>query len=1712
MFASFSQRSIVLFCFVVLSSSLAFGDEPAKPADPSADDGQVSYYHQIRPIFQAQCHGCHQPAKPDGEYVMTDFARMLAGGESETVAVVAGSVDESYLVDLIMPVDGEAEMPKEKKPLSDSDIALIKKWIEQGAKDDTPESAKQQFDMEHPPVYSMPPVITSLDFSPDGKLLAVAGYHEVLLHKADGSGLVSRLVGVSERIQSLAFSPDGKRLAVTGGLPARMGEVQVWDVEKNELTLSHTVTYDTTYGASWSPDGKLIAFGCADNTVRAINAETGEQVLYQGAHNDWPLDTVFSKEGTHLISVGRDRSAKLTEMETQRFVDNVTSITPGALKGGIAAIDRHPTKDEILVGGADGEPKLYRIFRTSKRVIGDDANLIRKFPKLKGRVFDVAISRDGKRIAAGSCVDRSGEVRIYAYDFDTDLPKDLLAIMQKRVAQRNAEEKKKIAEYHSKGVKVLSEADFTNVGIFAVAFSADGKRVAAAGTDGMVRLLDADTGSIASEFVAVPVASMMDEEQKQQQAEVAATPREPQEQAAIDESLPEGEKLASIEVQPTNIRLAKRHDTAQFIVTGHMESGNVVDVTRLVKVDLSADVATVSPAGLLRSKANGQADLTFSLGDKKATAAVEIAGVEADFKVDLIRDVNPVFGKAGCNAGVCHGSKKGKGGLKTSMRGNDPIFEARAYLDELASRRINLASPENSLMLLKATTNVPHEGGQVVVPGTPHYEVIRKWIADGAQIDVNAPRVANIEIFPKDRILQKTDAKQQFRVLATYTDGEVRDVTSDAHISSGNIEVATADSAGLVTVQRRGESPILARFEGKYAASTLTVMGNRTGFVWNDAPANNFIDELVAKKLQRTKTLPSELCTDAEFVRRVYLDLTGLPPNADAVRAFLADARDSKTKRDELIDQLVGTDDYIEHWTNKWADLLQVNRKYLAPEGAAAFRKWIRDQVAANTPYDQFVYTLLTATGSNKDNPAASYFKIHRTAEDTMENTTHLLLGIRFSCNKCHDHPFEGWVQNQYWETAAYFAQFGLKKDEASGKREIDRTAVEAGKPLYEIVFEKNEGEVLHDETGAVTPPKFPFASHYVSATNAPRREHFARWMISADNAYFAKNYVNRMWGYLLGLGLIEPLDDIRAGNPPTNPELLDRLIEEFVDSGFDTQHLVRTICKSRTYQLSIKTNKWNEDDTINYSHARARRLPAEVLYDALHQVTGSTSKFPGVPDGTRAAALPDAGVKEPSGFLAKFGRPPRESACECERSSGMQFGPVMALVSGSTVDNAIVDAKNEIAKLVAEQKDDAKLVDELFMRILNRPADQKEIDTALAMIRELPAEHAQLVATTQEYEKSLAPKIAEDEKRRQDAIAAAKKELEAYEQEIAAREAELDKQHAETIAKADAALKEYEAKLGEQLVAWEAREDKGTVWAPLDPAELSSTSATTLTKQEDLSILATSSNGLGTYKVIAHTDAKGITAVRLEALADDRQPKKGPGRSSDGNFVLTEFELTAAPKSDPSKAVKIGLENAQADFSQDSYNVATAIDGDMAPTNNGWAIAPKAGVNHVASFETKEDVGHDGGTVLTFLLHQQFQSGQHSLGRFRLSITTSTGPILLEGLPKDVTDILAVAADQRNDEQKAALTTYYRSIDGELKKLQTTLAQAKQPRPVDPKLQQLRDKLAEVSKPLPVDFKLAQLRADIELSEQQLKNVRLTAAQDITWALINSPAFLFNR
>ena len=1087
--------------------------------------------------------------------------------------------------------------------------------------------------------------------------------------------------------------------------------------------------------------------------------------------------------------------------------------------------------------------------------------------------------------------------------------------------------------------------------------------------------------------------------------------------AQSKEDLPAKRTLVRITAIPAKMDLTNKFDYRQVLLTGTLDNGETLDVTRMVQV-IAPDVVKVSEQGQVRPVKDGQGKITFSMNGKSVDVPVTVSGQTQEYQVSFVRDVMPIMSKIGCNAGTCHGSAKGKNGFSLSLRGYDALADHRSLTDDLMGRRFDRSAPDRSLMLLKITGEVPHVGGVLTKTDDPYYRVLHSWIADGVKYDPQTTRVKSIEVFPKGVVIPLPEMKQQMRVVATYNDGSTRDVTAEAFIESSNTEVAKVDKTGLVEALRRGETAMLARYEGKYAASSVIVMGDREGFAWKPVQEYNHIDTLVYEKLKSVKVLPSEVCTDADFVRRVNLDLTGLPPTSKQVRDFLNIKTESKAKREALVDQLIGSKEFVEHWTNKWADLLQVNAKFLGANGAKAYRDWIRKSVEANKPYDQFAREVLTAEGSNMKNPAAAYWKILRKPQEAMENTTHLFLAVRFNCNKCHDHPFERWTQDQYYEMSAFFAQVGRKADPKYGKAKIGGTAVEGAKPLVEIIYDQANGEVRHDKTGQVTPPEFPFMSDFEVKDAKTRREKLARWITSAENPYFAKSYVNRIWSYLMGVGLIEPVDDIRAGNPPTNPKLLDRLTEDFIKSGFDTQKLMRTICKSRAYQHSIKTNTWNEDDEINYSHALARRLPAEVLFDAIHKVTGATPNIPGLPAGARAAEIVDPRVKIPGEFLKLLGQPARESSCECERTNSMLLGPVLTLVNGPVISDAIADPNNHINKLVASQKDDAKVVEELFVAILNRPPTAAEVKLGVTYLK----------GNRDEFNK------------------------------MSVRKAQLQK-----------AYDDHVAKLDKDQIKWESEFKKTAVWHPIDVASFSSKSKkTTFKKLEDRSILVQGDNVTPElYVVTANTDVKGITGVRLEVLPDDSLPGKGPGRADNGNFVLGTFALEVAPADKKTKPKRLPFTRAVADFSQQRYEIRRAIDAN--PTA-GWAISPQFGKKHVAIFETQKDVGFDKGTKLVFKMDQRFKSKKHNIGRFRLSVTTMKRPLNMKLLPDNIAKILNVPSDKRNQGQKNALSGYYRGLDSQL-----------------PKLRQA-------------------------LNEYQVPNsARALGAQDLSWALLNSKAFLFN-
>jgi len=1086
---------------------------------------------------------------------------------------------------------------------------------------------------------------------------------------------------------------------------------------------------------------------------------------------------------------------------------------------------------------------------------------------------------------------------------------------------------------------------------------------------------------------------------------------------AASEKLPPGVTLQNLTVEPSRVSIDSPVAYAQVLLTGTTQNGDKIDVTRMAEVTAPAFVQ-VGATGQVRPKGDGSGKIVFRVAGQSVELPVSVQNFRVEMKPSFIRDVMPVLARLGCNQGTCHGAESGKNGFKLSLRGYDPLFDYRSLTDDLSGRRINRAAPDSSLMLMKPTGAVPHVGGVMMSEGDPYYQTLRAWIASGSPFDPKTPKVQSIEVMPANAVIALPGQKQQVRVVAKFGDGTTRDVTSEAFLESSNTEVATVDRSATITSIRRGETTVLVRYEGAYAATSIIVMGNRDGFVWQPTPTYNWIDELVYEKLRAVKIQPSDVCTDGEFIRRATIDLTGTLPTVEAVRAFLADPTPSKEKREKLIEALLASDDFVEHWTNKWADLLQVNRKFLGEAGARAFRDWIRKAVANNMPYDQFVRTILTAKGSNLTEPAASYFKILRDADAAMENTTQLFLGVRFNCNKCHDHPFERWTQDQYYQLAAYFARVSRSEDPKYKGQRIGGTAVEGATPLVEIIADMPGGEIRHARTNQPTPPQFPFMHKDVlNDPKANRREQLAHWLTSPENPYFARSYVNRLWAYMLGVGLIEPIDDLRAGNPPSNPKLLDRLTAEFIQSKFNVRHMLRLITTSRTYQHSVITNRWNQDDQVNYSHAIARRLPAEVLYDAIHRATGTTTRLPGLPPGARAAQLLDSAQDAPGGFLDLFGKPPRESACECERSTGVQLGPVLALVNGPVVGEAVRDGSNRIAELLRKEKDTAKIVEELYLAFLARKPTEKELAAALKAIEEGAQDYDEMVA---------------EAKRRRDA-------LEAYEKTIPAR-----------------------------IGPWAESFAKRPKWESVEIVRTASKAKAKLDPQPDGSILVGGPNeAQELYTVVIKTPLTHLTGLRLEVLPDNSLPAKGPGRASNGNFVLNELRVTVRDAAKPDdKGKPVALVHPQATFSQDGFPIHNAIDNNPA---TGWAIAPQFGKPQEAFFPFRQPVQFPNGAVFTVTLDQRYGSG-HTIGKLRLSLTATQGQLSLAGPPAHLAPILEVEPAKRTPEQLKALENAYRAQDAQLRELQTAVA----------------------SYGMPVDR-------------------RHPGVQDLAWALINSKAFQFN-
>lgn len=749
------------------------------------------------------------------------------------------------------------------------------------------------------------------------------------------------------------------------------------------------------------------------------------------------------------------------------------------------------------------------------------------------------------------------------------------------------------------------------------------------------------------------------------------------------------------------LRLRGSDSSQQLLATAILHTGALRDLTRHVTYEVtSTKILTVDSNGLVKPAADGRAIITARTKDGlSASLAVTVESFHESIPINFPNRIVPILTKAGCNGGGCHGKSAGQNGFRLSLLGFEPEEDYEHLVKESRARRLFPAAPERSLLLLKGVALLPHGGGKRLEPDSADYQLLIRWIRQGMPYGTaKDPTVKGIQVIPKERVMS-LGGEQQLVVLANYTDGSVEDVTRSALFEPNDKDMARADDDGRIRLfQQPGDVAIMVRFQAKVAVFRATIP---LGAPVTELPKpKNFIDELVFKKLQTVGMPPSGDCDDSVFIRRVTIDITGRLPSPEETEHFLAST--NVAKRDRLIDSLVDSPDYADYFANKWAALFR-NKRTQGNEarGTYAFHGWIRDSLLANKPFDQFVREILGASGDIAQNPPVAWYRQVRDSTAQLEDAAQLLLGQRLQCAQCHHHPYEKWSQNDYYSFGAFFSRVGRKGGSQPGE---------------EVIFHRRGvAEALNKKTKQPLPPAglgAPLAN--LTPEDDPRQV-LAEWMTHKDNRYFARALVNRYWKHFLNRGLVEPEDDMRETNPPTNPELLDALADRFITSGYDLKQLVRSITRSRTYQLSAVPNQFNGVDKQNYSRYYPRRLTAEVLFDSVNQVTKTPARWEGLPVGTRAVCLPDNSFNASVYFLQVFGRPDSSSACECERSQDASLAQSLHLLNSKDIQAKLGDDQGRAATLAADTRSDDEKLRELYLWALARSPKPEEIQFAKA-------------------------------------------------------------------------------------------------------------------------------------------------------------------------------------------------------------------------------------------------------------------------------------------------------------------------------------------------------------------------------------------------------------
>jgi hypothetical protein len=687
---------------------------------------------------------------------------------------------------------------------------------------------------------------------------------------------------------------------------------------------------------------------------------------------------------------------------------------------------------------------------------------------------------------------------------------------------------------------------------------------------------------------------------------------------------------------------------------------------------------------------------------------VVVEGLDRPAPVSFRKETVAALTRQGCNSGACHGSPSGKGGFQLSLQAYDHAMDENSLTRSEEGRRTNSIVPEQSLLLLKPTMTVDHRGGLQLRTTDYAYEVLRQWIAEGCRVDATeGARCVRLELLPASgRVLTAPHLRQQLVARAHFDDGQVRDVTRLTRFSSSDEQIASVEEGGVVAGHQRGQVAVMARYLDQLVSTQLTMVEEIDGFHWSDPPANNYVDELVYEKLRQLQYEPSTLCSDTDFVRRVYLDVIGRLPTIDEQDAFLADQ--SAERRQQLVDRLLERPEYARFWALKWADLLHLQKGDLKEAGVHKFYNWLVDVFEKNTPLDRFAREMLTAQGSTYEHPATNYYRAFDEPTEAAETTAQLFLGSRIQCAKCHNHPFENWTQDNFYGLSAFFSRVGRKP----GLRVEE-----------EIVYVKRDGEVHQPRTGQLMKPWLPAAGVMDDAAIRDRRAALADWLTKPENPFFARVMVNRIWAEVMGRGIVEPVDDFRQSNPPSIPALLDKLAADFAQHGYDQKHTLRTILCSRTYQLASEATELNRDDTRFFSHAQMRLLRAEQLLDAVCQVTGIEEAFAGLPPGTHATEVPSPDFGNE--FLDTFGRPARNTACACERGTDSTLAQVIELFNGSLVQKKLADKQNRFHRLLGEGRPPQEVVEQLYRLAVCRKPTDAETQAAVEYIasKENPAD-----------------------------------------------------------------------------------------------------------------------------------------------------------------------------------------------------------------------------------------------------------------------------------------------------------------------------------------------------------------------------------------------------